>query len=143
MVNPKGTEAVLLFESQRRTEATSCPVCGSPVHIYDSGSVTLRNMPIYPSFTASRHVRKIRLRRPCPYSPRIPGSSRRNPSGPHNSSPAAANRCSSGSWPADLSGSDTRSHDRNLPPRHIPAGSPRRSPRPRKDVFCMSKSIFA
>ena len=46
-VNPKGTEAVLLFESQRRTEATSCPACGSPVHIYDSGSVTLRDMPIW------------------------------------------------------------------------------------------------
>ena len=46
-VNPKGTEAVLLFESCRRTEATSCPVCGSPVHIYDSGSVTLRDMPIW------------------------------------------------------------------------------------------------
>ena len=38
---------MLLFESQRRTEATSCPVCGSPVHIYDSGSVTLRDMPIW------------------------------------------------------------------------------------------------
>ena len=46
-VNPKGTESVLLFESERRTEATSCPVCGSPVHIYDSGSMTLRDMPIW------------------------------------------------------------------------------------------------
>ena len=42
-VNPKGTESVLLFESERRTDATSCPVCGSPVHIYDSGSMTLCN----------------------------------------------------------------------------------------------------
>jgi len=46
-VNPKGTESVLLFESERRTDATSCPVCGSPVHIYDSGSMTLRDMPIW------------------------------------------------------------------------------------------------
>ena len=46
-VSPKGTEAVLLFESQRKTEATSCPVCGSAVHIYDSGSMTLRDMPIW------------------------------------------------------------------------------------------------
>ena len=46
-VNPKGTESVLLFESERRTEATSCLVCGSPVHIYDSGSMTLRDMPIW------------------------------------------------------------------------------------------------
>lgn len=46
-VNLNGTESVLLFESQRKTEATRCPVCSSPVHIYDIGSMTLRDMPIW------------------------------------------------------------------------------------------------
>ena len=46
-VKPDGTGAVLLFESERRTEATRCPACGSRVHIYDSGSMTLKDMPIW------------------------------------------------------------------------------------------------
>ena len=46
-VNQEGTEAVLLFESQQRTAATRCPICGSTVHIYDSGSMTLRDMPTW------------------------------------------------------------------------------------------------
>ena len=45
--NVEGTEAVLLFESQQRTAAIRCPVCGSTVHIYDSGSMNLRDMPIW------------------------------------------------------------------------------------------------
>ena len=45
--NVEGTEAVLLFESQQRTADMRCPVCGSTVHIYDSGSITLRDMPIW------------------------------------------------------------------------------------------------
>lgn len=46
-VNPEGTESVLLFESHRTTAEVSCPKCGGAVHIYDSGSITLRDMPIW------------------------------------------------------------------------------------------------
>ena len=45
--NVEGTEAVLLFESRQRTADMRCPVCGSTVHIYDSGSMNLRDMPIW------------------------------------------------------------------------------------------------
>ena len=47
IANVEGTEAVLLFESQQRTADMRCPVCGSTVHIYDSGSMNLRDMPIW------------------------------------------------------------------------------------------------
>ena len=42
IANVEGTEAVLLFESQQRTADMRCPVCGSTVHIYDSGSMNSR-----------------------------------------------------------------------------------------------------
>ncbi|MBQ7181603.1 MAG: ISL3 family transposase [Bacteroidaceae bacterium] len=45
--NLEGTESVLLFESRRETSETRCPACGSAVHIYDSGSITLRDIPIW------------------------------------------------------------------------------------------------
>lgn len=46
-VNAEGTKAVLLFESRKETSETSCPVCGSAVHIYDSRSINLRDMPVW------------------------------------------------------------------------------------------------
>ena len=46
-VNTDGKEAVLLYQSQRATEEQRCPVCGSQVYIHDSGSITLRDMPIW------------------------------------------------------------------------------------------------
>ena len=46
-VNEEGTEALLLFESRRKTSEATCPACGSAVHIYDSGSMSLRDMPVW------------------------------------------------------------------------------------------------
>ena len=46
-VNASGKESVLLFESQIATEAQRCPACGSQVYVHDSGSITLRDMPIW------------------------------------------------------------------------------------------------
>ena len=46
-VSVDGKEAVLLFQSQRATEAQRCPVCGSQVYIHDRGSIALRDMPIW------------------------------------------------------------------------------------------------
>ena len=46
-VSQTGKESVLLFQSQSATEAQRCPVCGSSVYIHDSGSITLRDMPIW------------------------------------------------------------------------------------------------
>ena len=42
-----GKESVLLFQSQSATEAQRCRVCRSQVYVHDSGSVTLRDMPIW------------------------------------------------------------------------------------------------
>ena len=47
IVNPEGTESVLLFESCRSTAEQRCPVCGRSVHIYRGGSMNLRDMPIW------------------------------------------------------------------------------------------------
>ena len=46
-VSASGKESVLLFQSQRATEAQRCPACGSQVYVHDSGSITLRDMPIW------------------------------------------------------------------------------------------------
>ena len=46
-VSQTGKESVLLFQSQSATEAQRCPVCKSRVYVHDSGSITLRDMPIW------------------------------------------------------------------------------------------------
>lgn len=46
-VNPEGTEAVLVFQSVQTSEEKKCRICGSRVHIYQSGSMNLRDMPIW------------------------------------------------------------------------------------------------
>ncbi len=46
-VNLEGTETVVLFQSTQVSAEKRCTVCGSAVHIYRSGSITLRDMPIW------------------------------------------------------------------------------------------------
>ena len=46
-VNQEGTEAVLVFESTQMSAEKSCSACGGTVHIYQSGSINLRDMPIW------------------------------------------------------------------------------------------------
>lgn len=46
-VSQTGEESVLLFQSQSATEGQRCPVCKSRVYVHDSGSITLRDMPIW------------------------------------------------------------------------------------------------
>ena len=47
MINAEGTESVLLFESRQETARQRCRKCGGKVYIHDSGSITLRDMPIW------------------------------------------------------------------------------------------------
>ena len=47
MINAEGTESVLVFESQRETARQRCRKCGGKVYIHDSGSMNLRDMPIW------------------------------------------------------------------------------------------------
>lgn len=46
-VNLEGTEAVFLFQSTQTSAEKNCLNCGSAVHIYQSGSMNLRDMPIW------------------------------------------------------------------------------------------------
>lgn len=46
-VNLEGTTSALVFKSRRATAEVVCPHCEGSVHIYDSGNVTLRDMPIW------------------------------------------------------------------------------------------------
>ena len=46
-VSQTGKESVFLFESQSAREAQRCPACRSQVYVHDSGSITLRDMPIW------------------------------------------------------------------------------------------------
>lgn len=46
--NPEGTESVLIFESEQRTEEELCPYCGGKVHICDQANKHLRDIPIWP-----------------------------------------------------------------------------------------------
>ena len=42
-----GEKSVLLFESERRTDAVSCPHCGGKVYADGYGDVTLKDMPVW------------------------------------------------------------------------------------------------
>jgi len=46
-VNAEGTESVFLFASTRKGSDMHCPECGGAMHIYDVGSMTLKDMPIW------------------------------------------------------------------------------------------------
>ena len=47
MMNQERTESVLMFESRRATSEMKCPACGEKVHIYRSGNINLRDMPVW------------------------------------------------------------------------------------------------
>ena len=47
IVNPEGTEAVVLFESRKDTKNVLCPVCGGKTEIHSKRSIHLKDMPIW------------------------------------------------------------------------------------------------